>query len=185
MSKEIETRINRLIGKLNTVEELQRIERNAGDRRRLIHNRKSDAERAALWANVRTWIPGTIVVADDTWQILSFESDERGIQKVVNAGDEFVVWHMQPRARVLWLIHVNAWEQGVTYAAELAAHVDRLASAYQRRQLGDPVLREAWNHARKRSVGYDIRGIRQCKFRRILAHEAFGPDNVDQHTEQA
>lgn len=185
MSKEIETRINRLIGKLNTVDELARVVATAGDRKQLIHKRKSDAERAALWANVRTWTPGDIVVADDTWRILSFDSDERGIQKAVAAGDEFVVWHMQPRARVLWLIHVKAWGQGMAYGAELSAHVDRLASAEQRGQLGDPVLRAAWDHARKRSVGYDIRGIRQCKFRKIPIHESFGSDNVDRQSEQA
>jgi L-amino acid N-acyltransferase YncA len=185
MSKEIETRINRLIGKLNTVDELARVVATAGDRKQLIHKRKSNAEHAALWANVRTWRPGDIVVADDTWRILSFDSDERGIQKAVAAGDEFVVWHMQPRARVLWLISVNAWGEGITYGHELAAHVDRLASAEQRGQLGDPVLRAAWDNARKRSVGYDIRGIRQCKFRKLSIHESFGSDNVDRQSEQA
>ncbi len=185
MSKELENRINRLIGKLNTVDALARVIAKAGDRKLLIHNRASDAEQAALWANVRTWCPGDVVVADDTWRILSFDSDERGVQKVVNAGDEFVVWHMQPRARVLWLINVNAWGEGITYGHELAAHVDRLASAHQRRQLGDPVLRAAWDHARKSSVGYNIQGIRQCKFRKISIHESFGSDNVDRQSEQA
>lgn len=185
MSKTLETQINRLIGKLNTVEELARVIAKAGDRKLLIHNRKSDAERAALWANVRTWTPGDIVVADGDWRIFSFDSDERGVQKAVAAGDEFVVWHMQPRARVLWLIHVKAWGQGMAYGAELSAHVDRLANAEKRGQLGDPVLRAAWDDARKRSVGYDIRGIRQCKFRKIAIHESFGSDNVDRQSEQA
>ena len=184
MSKQLETQINRLIGKLNTVEELARVIAKAGDRKLLIHNRKSDAERAALWAGVRTWTPGSVIVADQSWRLHAFDHSDHGSQTVVNAGDEFVVWWLQPKKRILWLINVNATE-GITYAAELAAHVDRLANAYQRRQLGDPVLLAAWEDARKRSVGFDMDGINLCKFRKIAIHESFGSDNVDRQSEQA
>lgn len=182
MSKELESRINRLIGKLNTVEELSRVVAKASDRKSLIHKRERDSELDRIWDEVKGWRPGHVVVADEAWQIYSFGTRE-GEQTVVAKGTEFVVWWTQPKARRVWLINVNG--TGVSYAAELAAHVDRLASAYQRRQLGDPVLREAWNDARKRSVGYELRDVKRCKFRRIEIHESFGADNVDRQSEQA
>lgn len=185
MPKETENRINRLIGKLNTVEELARVIAKAGDRKLLIHKREVQAEVDRVWSTVKEWIPGTIVVADAAWRLHTFDHDSSGSQTVVNAGDELVVWHIQPRARKLWLIHVNAYGKGMTYAPELSAHVDRLTSAWQRKQLDDLTLRAAWDNARKHSVGYDMQGIRLCKFRRIEAHESFGPDNVDQQSEQA
>ncbi len=185
MPKELEHRINRLIGKLNTVEELARVIANAGDRKLLIHKRQVEAEVDRVWSAIKEWIPGTVVVADRSWRLHAFDRGDHGSQTVVNSGDEFVVWYTQPRARVLWLINVNAWGQGVTYAAELSSHVDRLTSAYQRRQLSDPVLRAAWNHARKASVGFDVQGIELCRFRKIEIHESFGSDNVDRQSEQA
>lgn len=183
MPKELESKINRLIGKLNTVEELARIEKKCGDRKRLIHKRDHDTEVDRAWSAVKDLKPGDIVVADDTWQLWCFD-DDRGRQDVVRAGEEWVVWYIQPRKRWIWLLHVNAWTDGITYAAELAAHVDRLASAGQRRQL-TPELREAWQHARKRSIGFDVQGCRKSKFRKIEPHEAFGSDNVDRESEQA
>lgn len=184
MSKEIETRINRLIGKLNTVDELSRVIANAGDRKRLIHNRKAQTELDRIWDTCKGWRPGEIVRAGKAWQIFSFEGGG-GPQDLVGKGDEFVVWWTQPKARRVWLIHVNAWGEGMTYGAELSAHVDRLASAYQRRQLGDPALRAAWDHARKASMGFELRDLNRCEFRKIEIHESFGSDNVDQPTEQA
>lgn len=185
MAKELESKINRLIGKLNTVEELARIERKAGDRKRLIHKRDHDAEVDRAWSAVKDLKPGDIVVGDDTWQLWCFDEDDRGRQDVVRAGEEWVVWYVQPRKRWIWLLHVNAWTEGITYAVELATHVDRLASAYQRRQLGDPALRAAWEHARKKSIGFDVQGCRKSKFRKIEAHESFGAGSVDRESEQA
>lgn len=184
MSKEIETRINRLIGKLNTVDELSRVIANAGDRKRLIHNRDRQGELDRVWDAVKDWRPGDVVRAGKAWRISSF-SDGAGSQDLVGERDEFVVWWTQPKARRVWLISVNGWTDGISYAAELAAHVDRLASAYQRRQLGDPTLRAAWDHARKSSMGFELKDLKRCEFAKISIHESFGSDNVDRTTEQA
>ena len=72
MSKEIETRINRLIGKLNTVDELSRVIANAGDRKRLIHNRDRQGELDRVWDAVKDWRPGDVVRAGKAWRISSF-----------------------------------------------------------------------------------------------------------------
>lgn len=184
MSKEIETRINRLIGKLNTVDELSRVIVKARDRKSLIHNRDRQDELDRIWDAVKDWRPGDVVRAGKAWQIFSFEGGG-GPQDLVGERDEFVVWWTQPKARRVWLIHVNGWTDGIIYAAELSAHVDRLASAYQHRQLGDPTLRAAWDHARKSSMGFELRDLSRCEFRKIEIHESFGSDNVDQQSEQA
>lgn len=184
MTKEIETKINRLIGKLNTVDSCSRIERKARERRHLIHNRKAQNDLDQQWSEVKDLIPGDIVRAEERWSVLDI-SGERGMIDHVSAGEEFVVWYRQPRARRLWLLRVNDWSRGIDYAVEVAGHVARLWSLYDRKQISGKELVEAWDYARKKAEAFTPRELWRCKIHKISHDESFGADNVDRESEQA
>lgn len=103
MSKETETRIKRLIGKVNTVEELHRIRKHVSTRIDLIHKRESKAELDRLWNAVASCKPGDELEATKALDVF-YLHQRPSIRREVHVGDRFVVWQIQPRARRVWAI---------------------------------------------------------------------------------
>ena len=103
MTKEIETRINRLIGKINDPAMLHRIRARAQKRVEVIHKRERQAELDRIWSEIGACSPGDWVEATENLDHFYFDR-KPAIQRTVAEGDRWIVWHVQPRARRVWVI---------------------------------------------------------------------------------